>query len=262
MKLWLLTLMTALGLFASEEFFEAARKGDAAAIRTLLDGGTPVDAKWRYDQTALFIAARRGHAGVVKLLLERGANPNVQDSFYKMSALVGAATDGRAEVVRLLLNHQAKGTEQVLSVAAGQGNTAIIQAILDAGRVGAKALSQALALAESRKRSEAVDLLKKAGAVPAAAPAYPIDPAILAKYLGTYRNEGGQEMVFELHEGKLRGGAGGRWVPYGATSDTTFEPIQFPGMWQAIFVSAGDKVTGLELRSEQTVEKYSRVGGN
>ena len=42
-------------------------------MKALLDGGTPIDSKWRYDQTALFIAAFRGHAGVVRVLLERGA---------------------------------------------------------------------------------------------------------------------------------------------------------------------------------------------
>ena len=44
-------------MFGNEEFFEAARKGDTAALKAHLDKGVAVDSKWRYDQTALFIAA-------------------------------------------------------------------------------------------------------------------------------------------------------------------------------------------------------------
>src|SRR3712207_2495053 len=71
----------------NEKLWEAARSGDAAAVRALLERGADVNARFRYGQTALFKAAERGHVEVVKLLLERGADPNVKDTFYGETAL-------------------------------------------------------------------------------------------------------------------------------------------------------------------------------
>ncbi len=90
---------------------EAARKGDAAAVKTLLDAGVDVNTKYRYNRTALSYAADRGHVAVVKLLLERGADVNVKDTFYGATALtwaVGPAMERKpahTEVVGLLLQH-------------------------------------------------------------------------------------------------------------------------------------------------------------
>ena len=259
MRLILCLLASAALLAASDELFEAARKGDVAALRAQLDKGVPVDAKWRYDQTALFIAARRGHAEAVKLLIERGADVNVQDSFYKMSALAGAASDGKAEVVTLLLAKGASGRERVLNMAAGQGNAALVKAVLDAGGLDAKTLGLALNVAESRNRAEVVELLKKAGAVKPAAPSHPVAAEVLARYAGTYRDGSGNEFVVAIKDGKLTAGQGGRLVPYGAVNDTTFEPEQFPGMWQAVFMVENGVVTGAEYRSQSGVEKFRRV---
>src|SRR5215467_14021541 len=66
----------------NEEFFAAARKGDVAALKTFLDHGVDVNAKTRYGATALSYACDKGHLEVVKLLIERGADPNVRDTFY------------------------------------------------------------------------------------------------------------------------------------------------------------------------------------
>src|SRR5438046_1011608 len=56
---------------------EAARKGDAAAVKKLLDEGVDVNTKFRYNRTALSFAADRGHVDVVRLLIDRGADPNI-----------------------------------------------------------------------------------------------------------------------------------------------------------------------------------------
>ena len=69
---------------------EAARKGDAAAVKKLLDEGVDVNTKFRYNRTALSFAADRGHVEVVKLLLERGADVNAKDTFYNATALTWA----------------------------------------------------------------------------------------------------------------------------------------------------------------------------
>src|SRR5436190_5835815 len=71
----------------SEAFADAARKGDAAAVKKLLDDGVDVNTKFRYGATALSYACDRGHVDVVKLLLDRGADVNVKDTFYGATPL-------------------------------------------------------------------------------------------------------------------------------------------------------------------------------
>ena len=67
---------------ANEEFFAAARRGDVAAVKALLDKGVDVNAKTHYGATALSYACDKGHTEVVRLLLDRGADPNSKDTFY------------------------------------------------------------------------------------------------------------------------------------------------------------------------------------
>src|SRR5207237_498649 len=54
----------------------AARKGDVAAVKSLLDGGADPNAKTEYGATALSFAADKGHAEIVKLLIASKANVN------------------------------------------------------------------------------------------------------------------------------------------------------------------------------------------
>ena len=71
---FLLALLLALSAAAAdpkEDWWTAARKGDAPAVQTLLDKGIDVNAKTRYGATALWFAAYKGHLDVVKVLLER-----------------------------------------------------------------------------------------------------------------------------------------------------------------------------------------------
>jgi ankyrin repeat protein len=129
----------------ADAFAAAVRKGDAAAVKQLLDEGVDVNTKFRYNATALAFASDRGHVAVVKLLLERGADVNAADTFYRATPLTWAIrpATGRKpehlEVVRLLL---AKGG------------------------IPADQLSDALEAATRTNQSEVVTLLKAAGARP------------------------------------------------------------------------------------------------
>jgi outer membrane protein assembly factor BamB/ankyrin repeat protein len=60
-----------------EDFIEAARTGDLARMRRLLEAGLGPDAQNpRTSSTALMEAAHRNQEGAVRLLIERGANVN------------------------------------------------------------------------------------------------------------------------------------------------------------------------------------------
>ena len=123
----------------------AARKGDAAVVKKLLDEGVDVNTKYRYGATALSYACDRGHVEVVKLLIDRGADVLVKDTFYNATPLTWAVSPatGRkpqhVDVVRLLL---AKGGYD------------------------AETLSNALTAATRDEQPEMVALLERAGAKP------------------------------------------------------------------------------------------------
>src|SRR6188768_1397295 len=79
-------------LTKAEQFQDAARKGDAATVKKLLDEGVDVNTKFRYDATALFYACDHGHVEVVKVLLDKGADMSGKDTFYGFTPLMLAAS--------------------------------------------------------------------------------------------------------------------------------------------------------------------------
>ena len=151
---------------------EAARKGDAAIVKKLLDEGVDVNTKYRYGATALSYASDRGHLDVVKLLIDRGADVNVKDTFYNATPLTWAVSPamGRKpqhpEVVRLLLQHGAQGKEQALMGAIAAPDAATTKVILEVGGLSPGTLSDALASATRGKHPDIVALLETAGAKP------------------------------------------------------------------------------------------------
>jgi ankyrin repeat protein len=91
-----------------------AKRGDARAVRWLLDHGADPNALWNHwdaEVTALHLAAAQGHAEVVRLLLDAGADPSIRDSKHDGDAL-GWAEHGRVppapnrdEIIQLLASH-------------------------------------------------------------------------------------------------------------------------------------------------------------
>src|SRR5919107_1663240 len=119
----------------NEQLYEAARKGDAAEVRALLDKGADVNAKFRYGATALFKAAERGNTEVVKLLIERGADVNVKDTFYGSTGMGWALQKGHTGVVRAILAKNTDDAGDVLLTGVGSGNVELVTAALETGKV-------------------------------------------------------------------------------------------------------------------------------
>ena len=94
---------------ANESLWEACRAGDTTRIAAALSQGAEMNAKSRYDVTALFFAAGGGHLEAVKLLVARGADVNLQDSFYRATAAEMAATNRHTDVAVYLLQNGANG---------------------------------------------------------------------------------------------------------------------------------------------------------
>ncbi len=107
-----------------ELLWEAARAGDLARVKRVLDQGIPVDTADRYAATALFKAAAAGHLEVVEFLLSKGADPSVRESFWGQRAVDGALGDDHLEVAGALLAAGAEGREDVFAMAMGTASGA------------------------------------------------------------------------------------------------------------------------------------------
>ena len=80
---------------------DAARRGDADALRAQLDAGAEVDALDRHGQTALMLAAQRGHLAAVRVLLEAGADRD-RAAKFGLTATHLAALNEHERVARAL----------------------------------------------------------------------------------------------------------------------------------------------------------------
>jgi ankyrin repeat protein len=176
-------------LTRAEQLQDAARKGDAATVRKLIDEGVDVNTKYRYNATAIFYACDHGHVEVVKVLLEKGADLTVKDTFYGFTPLMLATSPAQkkkpehTEIARLLIAKGAPGKELALTNAAASGDAALARAILDSGGVPAGNLSDALETAKSENKADMVALLEGAGAKPH--DELNMDAAQLGRFAGT-----------------------------------------------------------------------------
>jgi hypothetical protein len=242
-----------------EQLLAAARKGDIAAVRALLDKGVDINSKTRYGATALSYACDRGYLEVVTLLIERGADVNVKDTFYGATPIDWAAQNGHPDVARLLLDKGAKGVDSVLMTGIGSSNVALVKVALDKGGISSATLTTALSSATRQKQTEIIDMLKKAGAQPPPAANYQVDPDTLKSYAGVYKSQD-FDLTFAVKDGKLTGGATGQnEFTIAAIDKTTFTIVEFDGISITFRVEEG-KVTGLTLKRGDQTTVFQKAG--
>jgi outer membrane protein assembly factor BamB len=224
----------------AEELWEAARVGDVVRVRAALDKGADVNAKARYERTALTFAADKGHTEVIRVLLERGADMNVQDTFYKMRAVDMALMNEHLEAARLLIERGSLGAAAALNAAVPRNDAALAKAALASDELTRGNLTGALAVAQRTKRPEMEALIsaKLASLPPPETPAVTVDRATLESYAGPYRNEQGMVITIALSEGQLTATAPGGAPPLTLvpTSTTAFRAAEFE---QITFTFAG-----------------------
>ena len=76
----------------NQDLFEAAKKGDTATVRALLDAGADVNAN-DGGETVLMAAAVEGHIATVQALIAAGADVNATTN-NGVTALMAAAMEG------------------------------------------------------------------------------------------------------------------------------------------------------------------------
>jgi outer membrane protein assembly factor BamB len=247
----------------TEELWNAARAGDVARVTKALEGGADIEGKTRYGATALTFAADQGRLEVVKLLLDRGADPNAQDTFYRMRALDMALMNNHDAVAALLLERGSKGAGAALMGAVQRGNVAIAQAALASADVTAGNLNTALAAARRGGNAAMIALIeKKAASMPAdtATPAVAIERSVLQSYVGTYRNEtSGLALIIALNGDQLTSARPGQppltLVP---TSQTAFKVAEIDGLSLA-FGGRGGLIENLVLTQNGNTQVLPRV---
>ena len=156
---------------------DAAREGDTAAVRRLLDAGASVSATDAGAQTALIAAAWGNHLDVACALIAAGADVNVQDKTQQSAYLI-ATSEGYLELLRLTLAAGAdvrsldsfRGTGLIR--AAERGHVEVVAELLETeiavdhvNRLGLTALLEAIMFGDGGPRhTEVVRLLVEAGA--------------------------------------------------------------------------------------------------
>ncbi len=236
----------------NDQFFEAVRKGDVPAVAALLDKGVDVNAKFRYGTTALFKAAERGHTEVVKLLLARGADVTVKDTFYNTTAMSWALDNKHIEVIRALLEKDTASVNDVLMTGAREGNVELVRVAIEKGGLKPEMLTAATG---DEKKTEVLDMLKKAGAVPPPE----IDAATLQSYVGKYKADPGPELSITLKDGKLFAAPPGQSpIALMALDKLTFKPTAFDGITLK-FTIEGGKTTGMAFQQGPNTTQLKRV---
>jgi outer membrane protein assembly factor BamB len=182
--------------------WDAAGRGDAATVRRLLAEGADVNAKTRYGATALFFACDKAHLDVVTLLLEKGADPNVKDTFYGATPLDWALNHDATEVVLLLVQKGVNEPARALELAVKQKDARLGRAILERGPLDAAARTLNRARAAEAKAEEIVALLDTAATKPE--PPVAVSADVLQTYVASYRNEEAKATVdLALENGAL-----------------------------------------------------------
>src|ERR1019366_421430 len=128
--LTVLMIVGALGQTPDAALGKAAREGDLARLKSLLDSGADPNRRDGNGNSPLLEALAAGQAAAARALVAAGANPNLASSGGR-TPLIAAAIGGRVEIARLLiaagadLNIAERGAGAPLEAAEREGDTEI-----------------------------------------------------------------------------------------------------------------------------------------
>ncbi len=183
---------------------DAAMRGDADAVRALIQSGADVNESQGDGMTALHWAAENGDAALAKLLLKAGARVDVVTRLGSYTPLHLASRNGHGDVVVALLDAGADamaltstGSVTPLHFAAAAGNVEAVKALLARGaQVDARETQWGqtpLMFAAAGDRVDAIRVLLDAGA----------DPSLTARVLDLPKRDKADQAAERKHNAEV-----------------------------------------------------------
>jgi outer membrane protein assembly factor BamB len=243
---WILLLTTfqapAVNTAADTALLDAAQQDSLPGVTRALQQGANVNAKTRYNATALMLGAMNGNIDIVRLLIERGADMNVRDTFYGFTPMAAAMMNGRAEVIRYFVEKGSAETPTALTLALQTKNIPLLSAVLASKEISNNTVAATHAWTTkngSPEMTAAVQAVMTSRGL-ASNLIVTLPPAALQAFAGTYTGPNPQQtFVVELKDDQLLINQGGFVAPLFATSATTFVSPQRPNA-ELIFEKKGD----------------------
>src|SRR5262245_15150999 len=124
-----LSAITSAAAEGPQDLWEAAKSGDLANVKAVVEQGVDVNAKTPHGTTALGLAADNGHLEVVQYLLEHKAEINISD-LLGYTPLGQALAKKHTAIVKLLLEAGAEVGQDLLWTAARTGDVELVEYIL------------------------------------------------------------------------------------------------------------------------------------
>jgi len=205
----------------SDQFLEAAKKGDVTELKKLLDQGVNVDSKSKYGVTALGFACSKGQLDAVQLLIERGANVNAEDTFYHATPISWAIENGHNDIVKFLLQKGANPDDAFISTIY-QNDPEALKMILANAKISPEKLNEGLGIATQNKSDAVIKILQDAGAIVKQETAVKVAPEVLQSYVGKFKNPDGDEVVLTAQEGSLNAQLQGQQFKLNPKDDKSF----------------------------------------
>lgn len=239
----------------TREFLLAARSGDVAKVRSMLEAGVSVDAADDWGTTGLALAAKQGQLDVIRLLLEKGADANAQEEFFYMTVLDNALWKGAPdyEAAKLVVAGGAEDRAKALATGLQTGNAALARAAVESGPIPETEAEQVRARFTSLEGELAEIVAAMRTGPDPAPPAYAADE--LAAFAGTF-GEGDAAVTLDVVEGKLRLSDGGDTVVLTPTGDRAFEDEE--GVRTVGFMSRARVIEGVAIARENEAPRRLR----
>ena len=143
--IFLMCLVIPAGSFADDDeddrdsWLDAAREGNIAKIKLMLQKGFNIETTTDSGNTALKIAAKKNHKELAEFLISQGAEVNSRNRKRHSTPLHAAAKRGRLGIVKLLIKNGAmldaktKNRQTPLHLAAKKDRALVVEELLSAG---------------------------------------------------------------------------------------------------------------------------------
>ncbi len=152
----------------TKSYWQAARSGDVAKVKALVEQGVDIDAVTEFNCGAIYFAANRNHADVIKLLAEAGANVNLRDTDYGFTPVQMAAWLGHTEATDALIDAGASKTDVTGSAfaAASNGHADTVKLIVEKMKLSVPQINALWTTAKNTGHPNVGKMLEELGAKP------------------------------------------------------------------------------------------------